>query len=338
MDIKDVGRKLGVRHVLEGSVRKAGKKVRINVQLIDAESGGHVWAERYDRDLEDIFVLQDEVTQKVVETLKVTFTDSEQERREERGKVNTEAYDCLIRGRSCLFQLNAESLFEARAMLERALAIDAGLTQTYGYQAIVYAVEYLNGWNNPAPDHLEQALALARKGCEANESDANSHNALALCLMWLRKLDEAESAARRTIDIDPNFSEAHGGLGNVLHFSGKHEPAIESFERALRLDPEFHIWIHALGRAQSALERYDEAEATFKRRLIHMPRSDVTRAYLASLYGHTGRHEDARQIWRELMEINPKYTIEHSLRILPYRNPAPLEDFVAGLRKAGLTQ
>ena len=90
--------------------------------------------------------------------------------------------------------------------------------------------------------------------------------------------------------------------------------------------------------AQSALERYDEAEATFKRRLIHMPRSDVTRAYLASLYGHTGRHEDARQIWRELMEINPKYTIEHSLRILPYRNPAPLEDFVAGLRKAGLTQ
>ncbi len=336
VDIKEVGRKLGVRHVLEGSVRKVGTKVRINVQLIDAESGGHIWAERYDRNLEDIFVVQDEVTRRVVEALKVNLTGIEQARREDRGKVNPEAYDYCIRGRSCLLQFSAEAAVEARTMLERALAIDPGMKRAYAYLAIVYDTEYLNEWNNARADHLERALSLARKACEANEYDAECYNALALTLTWLRKLAEAESAARRAIDLDPNLANAYGGLGNVLHFAGQHEQAIQSFERALRLDPQMNLWIHACGRAQFALKRYDEAEATFKRRLIHMPRSDVTRAYLASLFGHTGRHDDARQMWRELMEINPKYTLEHTLRILPYANPAPLEQFVEGLRKAGL--
>ena len=336
VDVKEVGRKLGVRHVLEGSVRKAGMKVRINVQLIDAQSGGHIWAERYDRDLEDIFALQDEVTRKIVETLKLTLTGRERARG--RGKINTEAYDYLLRGRSCLLAFTAEALLEARAMLERALAIDPGLAPAYAYLSVVTDTEYVNDWNHPAADHLEQALALARKACEADEFDAIAHNALAIALAWLRRLEEAETAGRRAIELDPNLAQAHGGLGNVLHFGGRHAQAIESFERALRLDPQFHVWMHALGRAQFALERYEEAEATFKRRLIHMPRSDVTRAYLASLYGHTGRHDDARRIWRELMEINPKYTVEHTLRVLPYRDRAPLEHFVEGLRKAGLTQ
>ena len=123
-----------------------------------------------------------------------------------------------------------------------------------------------------------------------------------------------------------------------MHFSGKHEEAIKSFEWALRLDPQFDVWMHACGRTQFVQNRYDEAEATFRRRLIYRPQSDVTRAYLASLLGHVGRHEEARQIWRELMEINPKYTPEHTLRILPYRNRAPLDQFVEGLRKAGLVQ
>ncbi len=337
VDVKEVGRKLGVRHVLEGSVRKAGQKVRINVQLIDAASGGHVWAERFDRDLEDIFALQDEVTQKIVETLKVTLTGSEQARREERGKVNSEAYDYFIRARGLILQFNAQGASEARAMLERALEIDPGLAQAYAYMSVVYCTEYLNRWNDPAPDQLEQALVLARRAVKANELDPISHNALAIALMWNAKLDEAEREARRAIELEPNYAEAYGTLGGALHFTGRHEESIASCEQALRLDPQFHLWIHAIGRAQFTLKRFNEAEATFKRRLIHMPRSDVTRAYLASLYGHSGRQDEARQIWRELMEINPKYTPELTLRVLPYRDRAPLEHFIEGLRKARLT-
>jgi adenylate cyclase len=156
--------------------------------------------------------------------------------------------------------------------------------------------------------------------------------------MWNRSLDEAERLFRRTIEVDANHAGAHGGLGNVLHFIGRQEEAIASFEQALRLDPEFHPWIHALGRAQFVLGRDAEAEASFKRRLIHMPKSDVTRAYLASLYGHTGRIDEAKRLWRELMEINPQYTPQLTLRILPYKDRAPLEQFVEGLRKAGLAE
>ncbi|HSH08583.1 MAG TPA: adenylate/guanylate cyclase domain-containing protein [Burkholderiales bacterium] len=338
VDVKEVGRKFGVRHVLEGSVRKAGMKVRINVQLIDAETGGHVWAERFDRDLEDIFALQDEVTQKIVEALKVNLAGGEPLRQKPRGKVNSEAYDYFMRGRSCLLQFTPAALAEARAMFERALAIDPGMTQAYAWLAIAPCTEYVNGWVDAAADSLARALEMARKACAGNEDDSVARNSLGVALMWNRRLEEAERESRRAIALDPNFSEAYGSLGFIVHFAGRHEESIALFEQALRLDPQFHLWLHALGRSQFALGRYADAEATFKRRLIHMPNSDVTRAYLASLYGHTGCVEEAQRLWRELMQINPRYTPALTLRILPYKDPAPLEQFVEGLRKAGLAQ
>ncbi len=337
VDIKDVGKRFGVRHVLEGSVRRVGMRVRINVQLIDAESGGHVWADRYDRDLEDIFLVQDEVTRKIVQTLEVTLTGSERARREARGKIDSEAYDYLIRGKSCILQFSPAALAEARAMLQRALDIDPTMAQGYAYLAVVDCARYANGWNDRI-EELEQALELARKACEVDPLEAIGHNALAVTLLWLRRLDEAEAEARRAIELDPNSSEAHAVLGNALHFGGKHEEAIESLKQALRLDPGFNLWMHAQGRVLFSVGRYAEAEAMFKRRLIHMPASDVSRAYLASLYGHTNRPEQARQVWSELVAINPEYTIDLTLRVLPYRNSAPLEHFVDGLRKAGLTE
>jgi adenylate cyclase len=336
VDIKEVGSKLGVRHVLEGSVRRVGMKVRINVQLIDAESGGHVWADRYDRDIADIFLVQDEVTRKIVQTLEVTLTRSEKARRSGPGKVDVEAYDCLVRGRSCLLQFDADAMVEARAMLERALAIDPGLATGYAYLALVLGTEYANAWNGRTERDLEHALALAHKACETNAFEPVAHHARAMTLMWTRRLDEAEAAARRAVELDPNASQCHGVLGAVLEFEGRHQQALESLERALQLDPQFHVLMHSIGRAQFALGRYADAEAMFKRRLIHMPASDVTRAYLASLCGHTDRHEEARRWWAELMAINPHYTIQHTLRVLPYRDREPLERFVEGLRKAGL--
>lgn len=336
VDIKDVGAKLGVRHVLEGSVRRHGMRVRINVQLIDAESGGHVWADRYDRDLEDIFLVQDEVTRKIVETLEVRLTGNEEARRHDRGKVNGEAYDYLIRAKSCIVQFTEPALVETREMLERALAIDPELAQAYAYLAIARGVEYANAWNGRTADDLEENLAVARKACELDPAEPMSHHAMSNALMWLRRLDEAESAARRSVALDPNSAQSYGTLGIILDFSGRHTEAVEALAKALRLDPEFSLWRHAQGRAQFALGHDAEAEVSFKRRLIQMPGSDVTRAYLASLYGHTGRHDEAGRIWRELMALHPGYTIELTLRVLPYTSPAPLERFVAGLRKAGL--
>jgi adenylate cyclase len=336
VDIRDVGRKLGVRHVLEGSVRKAGMRVRINVQLIDARSGGHVWADRYDRDLEDIFLVQDEVTQRIVRSLEVTLTGGERARREELGKVNGEAYDCLIRARTCMLQFTAPAALEARAMLQRALTVDPGQARALAYLAVLHTIEYANAWNGRTAGDLEEALGFARSACELGPSEAVGPYAASVVLIWLRRLDEAERAARRAIELDPISSESQGSLGNALHYAGQHGPALECFNQALRLDPQFNLWMHAQGRVLFALGRYDEAEASFKRRLIHLPGSDVTRAYLASLYGHVGRHAEARRVWAELMELHPEYAADHTLRILPYTDRAPLERFVEGLRKAGL--
>jgi adenylate cyclase len=338
VDVKDVGRKLGVRHVLEGSVRKSGMRVRINVQLIDAETGGHVWADRYDRDVEDIFLVQDELTRKIVQMLEVTLTGSEATRPHVRGKVSPEAYDYLMRARSSLLAFNAVAVVEAKAMLERALAIDERLAPAYAVLALALGTEYVNAWNGRTAADLDQALAFARKACEVDALEPLAHHAMAVTLMWLRRLDEAEAEARRAIALDPNSSASHGALGNILHYTGRHEQALESLELALRLDPQFNVWMHSIGRTEFALGRYEQAEATFKRRLVYMPTSDVTRAYLASLYGHTGRPAEARRVWDELMVINPRYTIEHTMRVMPYTDPAPVERLVDGLRKAGLTR
>ncbi|MBI3371002.1 MAG: adenylate/guanylate cyclase domain-containing protein [Betaproteobacteria bacterium] len=336
VDIKEVARRLGVRHVLEGSVRKAGKRVRITAQLIDATTGGHCWAERFDRDLEDIFAVQDEVTQHIVSELKVKLTASERTGRAPRGKVNPEAYDYVVRARQCFLRFTAESMNEARSLLERALQIDAGFPIAYAQLAMVHAAEYVNGYNQAGPAHLEQGKALARKALELDPEEAWAHQALAMNNLWQKDYEGAESAARSSTKLGPNFAGGFVSLGQVLDFTGRHEAAIEAFEHALRLDPGLDLILHLIGRAQLGMGRYAEAEHSFKRRLIRNPRSDMTRAYLASLYGATGRVEEARRMWAELLEINPKFSVERLRRVLPYTNPAWFESFAGGLRQAGL--
>jgi tetratricopeptide (TPR) repeat protein len=252
------------------------------------------------------------------------------------GKIHVEAYDALIRARSCMLQFMPEASVEARAMLQRALAIEPRLVQAWAYLAILVAVEDVNERNGSTVEALDEALGHAQKACDVGPHEAAGFYALGMVLMWKRRLDEAEQVVRHAIGLDPNHSEAIGLLGGVLHFVGRDEPALECFARALRLDPKMHQWIHTQGRSLFVLGRYAEAEACFKRRMIHLPGTDVSRAYLASLYGHLGRVEEARRVWAELMNIHPEYTIARTLRVLPYRDPAPLERFVQGLRLAGL--
>ncbi len=337
-DLRQVSRELGVRYVLEGSVRKAGGRVRINAQMIDGPTGGHLWAERYDRDLEDIFAVQDEVTLNIVEALKVQLTVGEQTRLESRDKVDPEAYDHMVRGRNCLYQFTSDSMCECRGAIERALELDPELAQAYATLSLVHSTEYANGWNRAGPEILTRAIELARKAIRVDGSEPQGYHALAVAHMWMRNLEEAERAAARTLELDPNFAGGYVALGTVRDYAGAHESAIGLFERALRLDPQFDLTLQFLGRAQFGLKRYEAAEASFKRRLIHTPRSDSTRGFLASLYGHLGRLDEARQVWREIMEINPDYTIAHVRRVLPYRDPAWFDHFTEGLEKAGLPE
>jgi adenylate cyclase len=335
-DIRKVSRELGVRYVLEGSVRRAANRIRINAQMVDGTTGGHLWAERYDRDIEDVFAVQDEVTRTIVDALKVELTAGEEARRENRGKVDPEAYDLLVRARQTVLQLRPEAAVEARRMLERVIEIDPGLALAYARLSIISFAEYANQWNDATPDNLTRALELAQKAIETDETEPQGYISLSIALSWMRRLDEAERAAERAVALAPNLADAYTGLGNIRDFQGRHEDAAALYTRAYRLDPQFDMSLHFLGRALLALGRFDEAEIAFKRRLTLTPRSDMSRFYLACLYGLTGRHEEARRYWRETLEVNPGFSIEHLRRALPYRDPNLLDRLMGGLRNAGI--
>jgi adenylate cyclase len=336
-DIRKVSRELGVRYVLEGSVRRAANRIRINAQMIDGTTGGHLWAERYDRGIEDIFAVQDEVTRTIVSALKVKLTPSEEARREGRAKVDPEAYDLLVRSRQTMLQLNAQASWESRGMLERVIALDPNLAAAYARLSIITFAEYVNRWNDATPENLTQAMELARKAIELDDTEAQAHISLAIALTWARRLDEAERSAERAVALDSNSADAFTSLGNIRDFQGRHEDAVALYTRAHRLDPQFDMSLHFLGRALLTLGRFDEAEIAFKKRLTLAPRSDMTRFYLACLYGRTGRHEEAGRYWQETLEVNPNFSVGHLKQVLPYRDPDTLDRLVEGLREAGIS-
>jgi adenylate cyclase len=336
-DMRRVSRELGVRYVLEGSVRRASDRIRINAQMIDGSTGGHVWAERYDRDLSDIFAVQDEVTRTIVNALKVKLTTGEEAQRESRGKISPEAYDLLVRARQTMLQLRPEAAVMAREMLERVIALGSGVAIAYARLSLITFAEYANRWNNATPENLTRALELAHRSIATDEAEPQGHIALSIVLSWLRRLDEAEPEAERALALDPNSADAHTGLGNVRDFQGRHEDAVALYKRAYRLDPQWDMALHFMGRALLALDRFDEAETAFTRRLTFSPRSDMSRFYLASLYGRTGRHEEARRVWGELMEVNPDFSVEYLRRSLPYRDATQFDRFLDGLSQAGIS-
>ncbi|MBK5565319.1 adenylate/guanylate cyclase domain-containing protein [Ensifer sp. 2YAB10] len=336
-DIRQVSRDLGVRYVLEGSVRRAANRIRINAQMIDGTTGGHLWAERYDRGIEDIFEVQDEVTRTIVTALKVKLTAGEEERRESRNKVDPQAYDMLVRSRQAILRFEAASSADARNMLQRAIAIDPGLAAAYASLSIIALTDYINRWNGGTVDNVARALELAQKAVDIDDNEPHGYHALSLALCWQRSFDEAERAAQRVIELDPNSASGHTALGTIRDFQGQFEAALPFYTRAHRLDPQFDLSLHFLGRTLLNLGRFDEAEIAFKRRLTLAPRSDMTRFYLACLYGRTGRHEDARRYWHEVFEVNPDFSIEHLKRAMPYRDPGVLGRLADGLRDAGIS-
>ena len=335
-DIRQVSRELGVRYVLEGSVRRAASRIRINAQMIDGTTGGHLWAERYDRDIADIFAVQDEVTRTIVGALKVKLTPNEEALRGSRSKIKPEVYDLIVKARQVALRLRPESAREARAILERVIALDPSVAIAYARLAITTFAEFANRWNDATPENLTRARELAQKAIDIDETEPQGYIALALVLSWMRRLDEAERAAERALALDPNSADAYTGLGNVREFQGRSEDAVALYTQAYRLDPQWDMALHFLGRSLLQLDRFDEAETAFKRRLTFAPHSDMSRFYLACVYARSGRPEEAQRVWREILEINPTFSAEHVGNVLPYNDPTVVPGLLQSLKEAGI--
>jgi len=337
--ISEVGKSLGVHYVLEGSVRKSGARVRITAQLIDASTSGHLWAERFDRELTDIFAVQDDVTTRIVSALALNLSSGDRQSIAMEHTDNQEAYDCFLRGRELWYQTTKDARREVEALLRRAIELDPRFAPAYAFLGGSYVIDYANGWTDSPTQALEEAEKAARQAVELNERHPYALWALALVCLWARRYEEAIRTAEKVTAFNPNFAEGHTARGLILHHVGRSEEALKCHERAAALEPFFpDTWLQFCAQALYQLGRYPEAVGLLKRRILRNPNTDASRALLAACYGQMGLIDEAREAWRELLRVNPGYSIEQRRKVLPYKNPADFERFVEGLRKAGLPE
>ena len=338
VDTRTVGRDLGVRSVLEGSIRRSGNRVRITAQLIDAATGGHLWAERYDRDLTDLFAVQDDVTRRIVDALKVTLSPTEKARLADSGTPSIDAYDWALRGRELLRgnPKNWETFEQSKAFFTRAIEIDPSYSEAYAGLGMAYMFDYQNRWS----DNPDSSLPLAKRyGEQAIEKDPKEPFAR-LCSSWVaifeKDLDRAKSEAQTALSFNPNYAHAYNCLGSIHTYSGRPLEAIAVIERAMRLDPAWSQgYLHFLGTAYLLAGKYETAAALLRQRVFLVPGTDFTRAVLASALGHLGQVDEARRVWHELKEINPKYSFREHFSRQPFRQE-DVERIGEGLTKAGL--
>jgi adenylate cyclase len=335
--VAEVAKSLGVRYVLEGSVRKAGSRARITAQLIDAATGGHLWAERFDREINDIFDVQDDVTAKIVSALSLNLNAGDLNRIASRRTDNIEAYDCYLRARTLWQRSTKDANAQARSLLQRAIELDPNFASGCALLAIVHNFDYINEWTASPDVSRESSRAFALRAITLDDGDATAHMAMASSYLWDRRHEEALREAERAVAVDPNYPGAFVVMGVVLHYSGRSEETLACFDRALELDPFYpDVYMHLQAQALYQLGRYDAAATMLKRRILRNPDTDSSRALLAAAYAQMGLIEEAREAWREALRVNPAYSLEHRRKALPYKNPDDFERVAEGLLKAGL--
>ncbi|MBI3801811.1 MAG: tetratricopeptide repeat protein, partial [Deltaproteobacteria bacterium] len=334
--VQDVSKELGVRYVLEGSVRKAADQVRVTAQLIDATTGYHLWSERYDRPLKDIFALQDEIGQKIITALKVKLTPEEQERFRRAPTNNLEAYDYYLRGLEYFGRDTKEATAQARQMFEKAIALDPQYAAAYARRGGTYLAEWVWQWSRDRQT-LEHAFAAAQTAVALDDSLPLAHSVLGAVLRVQNQPDQAIAEGERAVALDPNNPDSYERLSRILGPAGRAEEAIAMAKTAMRLNPHYPPeYILALGIAYHQAWHNEEAIVTFKRFLVYNPNSMNSHMGLTCSYSDLGRYEEARTEAGEVLRLSPNFTTEEWRRNQAFNNPAELERHLNNLRKAGL--
>jgi len=339
VDLKRVARELGVRYVLEGSVRKGGNRVRITAQLIDAATGNHLWADRYDGDLTDIFALQDEITKKVVAAIEPKLLEAEGIRSQSRSPEDLGAWDMVMQANSLFWRLTKAEDEAAIAILMQAVERYPGYAPSHSMLAFALLVSRLLGWSVGEREPLvKQAAALAARAAELDDSDPWAHLALGYLAFTMRRTDAAEEEFQRALDLNPNFAAAHGYLGSALAFAGRSEQAIAHLEQAIRMspqDPQNAIFNNGFAIANYLSGRFAEA-VSFSRKALQQRDgwTGAHRIYVASL-AQNGQIDEARAALARVKELQPDLSITWIEQNVPY-TPGPMAKFVEGMRKAGL--
>jgi adenylate cyclase len=334
--VKQVSEELGVRYVLEGSVQKSGDRVRITAQLIDALSSHHLWAERYDRDLKDIFALQDEITMKVITALQVELTAGEMAGMMAKGTKNIDAFIKYLQAYELISRANKERNASAKKILEEAVALDPEYPRLYMGLAIVHMYDMWYGTTESPDQSLDLAFELAQKAISLDNSNATAHGILGHVYAMKRQYDRAIAECERAVFLDPNSAENIFWLGMALNWAGRTEEAIPYIQNAIRLNPlPPALYFVQLAVSYRDSGQYEKAIEASKKALQREPNTQFAYIHMAISYIRLGQEKEARAAAAEILRINPKFSLESYAKILPF--PQPVADLVIeDLRKAGL--
>ncbi|MBK5101130.1 MAG: tetratricopeptide repeat protein [Desulfobacteraceae bacterium] len=333
---------LGVRYVLEGSLRKVGNRVRITAQLIDALSGRHIWSERYDREVKDILILQDEIMREILTEMQVKLTEGEQARSWRSKKLKTgnrKAWQARMKtwqARSHFFRMNPEGYAMARQLAEESIEIEPNVAG-YVYLAFIYLADISSGRSKSPRKSMELAEECAQKALQLDDSQPMARITLGQIYLYKRQHEKAIAEGEKALALDPNGAEVHNHLGYFLRMAGRSEEAIPLFKKAIRLNPYPPSFYYSrLGSAYATTGRYDEAVAACKKALKRQPNDMPALILLAILYSSQGLEEEARVYAGKVLRIAPNFSVERFAKALPFKDKATNERIIGALRNAGL--
>jgi TolB-like protein/class 3 adenylate cyclase len=342
VDVKQVGRELGVRYVLEGSVRKAAKRVRITGQLIDATTGAHVWADRFEGGIEDIFDLQDQVTATVVGQLAPTLEKAEIERAKRKLTENLDAYDYHLRGLAKFYQITKQSTDDALALFHKAIELDPEFAAAYGMAARCYALRKINGWVTDQTHEVAEVTHLAGRAVELEKDDAIALCTAGFALAYVAgNIDFGAALVDRAISLNPNLAIAWSFGGMVRNYLGEPSKAIERFTQAKRLsprDPVIHNTLSGLAQAYLYLGRYDEAASWADQAIGQDPNYLSSLRVAAASYALAGQSAKAAEVMGRLRKIDPALRLSNLQNYTTLRRPEDFASLAEGLRRAGLPE
>jgi len=337
VDVQQVSRELGVKYVLEGSVRRSGNQLRITAQLIDATTGSHLWAERYDRELKDIFATQDEITMKILTSLQVSLTEGEAARMQAKGTNNLDAYLLFLQGWGEAGRMNKDGNFLGRQMAEKAIALDPKYALAYNLLATTYMNEVPLGLSEDPRLSLKKAMELTQKAIALDKSLAWPHALLGWIYTLMLQHDKGIAECEQAVNLEPSSAISYFYLSLALKYAGRPKEAITMCKEAIRLNPiPPGFYYQSLTNSYCLTGQYEEAIAAGKEATRVEPNNLTARAFLTAAYSLHGREEEARMEAAEVLRINPKFSIDYWAKTMPYKNEADRELTIGALRKAGL--
>jgi adenylate cyclase len=338
--VKQVSEELGVRYVLEGSVQRYGDRIRINAQLIDALKGNHLWAERYDRDVKDVFAVQDEITLKIVKATQVKLTEGEAAVLiyEWKGSQNLDCYLKAVEGIKYVERINIEDNNSARRLANEALASCPDNVVALLVLASTYRMDILFGTTRSPGESLQKALDLTKKAVTIDDNYAWGHAFLGVVYASKGEYDKAIAEGERAIALNPSGADIHVWMGSILTSSGKPEEAIPLLQKAIRLNPFGPTWYFVVqGIAYQLAGRFEEALSAFKKAVQRSPDNLLAHLWLASTYSMIGREKEARAEAAEVLRVNPKFSLDYFGKItFFFRDESVREKNISALRGAGL--